>query len=466
MKKTMNPILAGCALAACSLTPMASADVILDWNEQLLNAIRTSSMNPPKATRQMAMVHCAMFDAVNGLTDLFRPYSMTDTPPAGASPEAAAAKAAHHVLSHLYPQYQAAFDSALALSLNAIPDGSSKDDGVAWGETCAAAIITLRSGDNSDVVVPYTPGVGPGWWIPTPPAYAPALLPNWPIVTPWTMTSGDQFRVNLIPALDSAEYAAAHDQVRLLGGVGSKHRTADESEIAVFWVDGPGTATPPGHWLVIASQLSQQFGLSLHENARLFAMLSLGAADAAIVSWDMKYAYNHWRPVTAIRAADGDGNRDTTQDKTWSSFVGTPPFPAYTSGHSTFSRTSAELLARYFGTNDIAFSTQSDGLPGVTRDFNSFTHASDEAGWSRIYGGIHWIYDHAGSVASAAPLAAHIWDTQLRRLGDLTGDDRVNMDDVMAFIPLWGSDDADADLDGDGSVGFMDLMNLLARWKD
>jgi hypothetical protein len=178
--------------------------------------------------------------------------------------------------------------------------------------------------------------------------------------------------------------------VKALGAAVGSSRTADQSEIALFWADGAGTETPPGHWNHIAQDVAATRGLSLKENARLFALLNIALADAGICAWDAKYTYSNWRPVTAIRAGDTDGNSATAPDVTWSSFIATPPFPDYVSGHSTFSAAAAAVLALFFGTDNVAFITGSDALPGVSRSFPSFSAAAAEAALSRIYGGIHY----------------------------------------------------------------------------
>jgi hypothetical protein len=401
--------MAGVAMVCLFSATAARADVVIDWNNELLDAIRTDRTSPPKAGRAMAVVHVAVFDAVNGILGGYTPYHVSAAAPPGASPEAAAVAAAHQALVALFPAQQATFDAELATSLAAIPDGSAKTAGIAWGEAVADQILDLRADDHSGDVIPAFYPVGSLWWIPTPPAFAPSLLPNWPTVTPFAMTSGKQFRVDAPPGPGSNEYLAAFREVKKLGKSDSPDRTAEQTQIALFWADGAGTATPPGHWHVIAQGLSEDHHLSLLENARLFALLGIASADAAIVSWDNKYAYNDWRPVTGIQNADTDGNPKTFADATWSSLIATPPFPAYTSGHSTFSSSSARVLEFFFGTDDVDFSTTSDGLPGVTRSFESFSQAAEEAGQSRIYGGIHWQYDNQGGLTSGRALAEHVF---------------------------------------------------------
>lgn len=416
MKKSLLSL----AASALVLGPAGAvgADTVTDWNAAALDAIRADRTNPPRATRNMALMNASIFDAVNGIENVYQHYLVAPAAPAGAAPEAAAAAAAHRILSTVYPDQQSNFDALLASSLAAVPDGAAEDDGVAWGEQVADAILALREGDGSDVVPPYAAPDGAGWWIPTPPAFLPALLPNWATVTPWTFDLTSRFRQPAPPPLTSAEYAAAFNEVRRLGRFDSTFRTADQSEVAQFWDDGPGTATPPGHWNQIAQILSAEQGLTLLENARLFALLGLTVADAAIVSWDNKFHWDHWRPYTGIRKADTDANDQTAVDAGWESFINNPPFPAYTSGHSTFSGSSSRLLELFFGTDDIAFDAPTDGQPtGAIRSFDSLSQAAEEAGQSRIYGGIHWQYDNTGGLSSGRALAEHVFFNYLRPRG-------------------------------------------------
>ncbi|HEX6904479.1 MAG TPA: vanadium-dependent haloperoxidase [Thermoanaerobaculia bacterium] len=398
-----------CVAALLGLAGPARADVITDWNEILLQAIRTDKTAPPKASRAMAIMNVAIYDAVNGLVGGYTPMLYAAEAPAGALPDVAAAAAARKVLVTLFPAQTPTFDAAFDAFYNAIPNSQAKSDGATWGLVVGDRILTRRADDHSGDAVDYFVPTGGSWWAPTPPAFAAALLPNWPTVTPWTMTSGSQFRSGPPPAPGSAEYTRAFIEVRRLGRANSPSRTAEQSQIALFWADGGGTVTPPGHWIQIAIGLSKEKHLSLSENARLFALLGITVADAAIVAWDHKYQYNHWRPYTAIQNAEIDGNPDTVADKTWTPFIATPPFPAYTSGHSTFSASAAKILELFFGTDAIAFSTTSDGLPGVTRSFTSLSKAAEEAGQSRIYGGIHWQYDNQIGLASGRALAQHVF---------------------------------------------------------
>jgi membrane-associated phospholipid phosphatase len=406
-------IVAGVVGSEEYLQLVSRVDTVLDWNETLLQAVRVDRTAPPRAARNMALVHAAVYDAVNAVTQTHSVYKVAAVAAPGTSPEAAAAVAAHRVLTNLYPAQMALFDAELALSLSAVPDGNAKVDGVALGRTVADGILTLRSNDGAGATVPYTPGTAPGDWRPTLPGFLPALLPQWPGVTPFALTSGGQFLPPPPPALDSAAYAADFDDVKQLGRRDSVSRTADQTEIALFWADGPGTVTPPGHWNVIAQHEAVRRGLTLAENARLFALLNLAEADASINSWNAKYVYDLWRPVTAIREAAADGNDLTSPDATWAPLLVTPPFPTYTSGHSTFSGAASGILTSFFG-DDVAFADGSDDLPGVYRSFDSFAAAANEAGRSRIYGGIHYEFDNVAGLAAGRAIAAHVFENYLK----------------------------------------------------
>jgi hypothetical protein len=404
----------GALAMALILAAPAGADVVLDWNAELLASIRAERTNPPRATRAMAMMNIAAYDAVVAIAGGYESYADHGAAPAGASAEAAAVGAAHRVLSAVYPGRQAIFDAALGVHLAALPASGAVTDGLAWGQQVADDVLAMRSVDGADLVLPYEAPLGAGWWIRTGPGFAPPLLPNWGYVTPWCLKSGSQLRLPAPPPLTSLEYAAAFDEVKRLGAADSAERTADQSEIALFWNDFAGSETPPGHWSHILQIVSEQQGLGLVENARLFALQGITVADAAIVAWDTKYHWDHWRPATGIHQADSDANPATQADPSWESFITNPPFPSYTSGHSTFSGSSGRLAALFFGHDDIAFDAPADDLPGVIRHFDGFWQASEEAGQSRIYGGIHWQYDNQGGLSSGRALAEHAFYNFLR----------------------------------------------------
>lgn len=382
-------------------------DAVLDWNRIVLEAIRTDGTPPPIAARNLAMVHTAVYDAVNAITQTHNTYRIEAEAPEGASAEAAAAAAAHRVLLNLYPEQASTFDTQLKTSLAEILDGKSETDGITLGESVAYQILAWRSTDGLNTQVDYTPGTNPGQWQPTPPNFAAPLLPQFPNVTPFAMTNGQQFRPGGPPALDSIEYALELNEVKELGKHDSIIRTPDQTEIAHFWADGAGTFTPPGHWNQIAEQVALSEGNTLADNARLFGSLNVALADAAIVAWDAKYFYDLWRPVTAIHHADNDGNALTTGDPTWDPLLNTPPFSEYVSGHSTFSGAADAILTSFFG-NNISFVDTGDPSVGITRSFDNFTQAADEAGMSRIYGGIHFQSANEDGLAAGRALGEYV----------------------------------------------------------
>jgi hypothetical protein len=215
--------------------------------------------------------------------------------------------------------------------------------------------------------------------------------------------------------LTSAQYAADLNEVKSLGAMNSTTRTADQTNIARFWADGANTSTPPGHWNRIAQTVGTAQGNTLSENARMFALLNLAEADAAIVSWDNKFQTDFWRPITAIRLADQDGNAGTDPDPNWVPLITTPPFPTYTSGHSTFSAAAAEILSSFYGTDNISFTTSAEGAPGVPdRSFTSFSQAALEAANSRIYGGIHYRFDSEHGLENGRALGQFVFANELQ----------------------------------------------------
>src|SRR5437773_2350013 len=375
-------LLSGSVSTALLISTLAHADVVTDWNNSALNAIRAGSTAPPIASRSLAILHASIYDAINGIARTYEPYLVQSAVSAGASREAAASAAAHAALVNLFPAAASGFDALHAAILAGIPNGPQKVAGIVWGEFVANQILASRANDGSDTTVPPPGGSGPGVWVPTPPAFLPYLQPQWGFVTPFAMSSSSQFRPPGPPALDSQRYAADYNEVKELGAAVGSTRTEEQTLIALFWADGAGTETPPGHWNSIAQTISAARGNTLEENARLFALLNIAMADAAICAWDAKYTFDFWRPVTAIIFTEPQLN--------WTSFIVTPPFPDYVSGHSTFSGAAATVLPLFFGTEDLPFTTGSDFLPGVYRSFSTCLDAAEEAAASRLYGVIHF----------------------------------------------------------------------------
>jgi hypothetical protein len=382
---------------------------VIYWNQVQLQAIVNDATTPEVASRGLAMVSAAVYDAVNAI-DATPGYYVTLQAPAGASADAAVASAAYTVLSYLYPGQQSYLNTTFSTDAASIPDGQSKTDGESVGQSVANAIIAMRQNDGSTNYVDYTPGSAPGDWQPTAPMFMVAENPQWAALKPFAMTSDSQFRPGAPPALTSQDYATAVNKTLDLGASNSTTRTADETQIAKFWNDGAGTYTPPGHWNSIAEAVAQQQGESLAQAARLFAELNVAEADAAIVAWDAKYTYNTWRP---IQLAGGAGTAVNSQIETianWTPLINTPPFPEYISGHSTFSGAAAAILTSVFGAN-YSFTASSMGLPGVTRSYTSFAQTAAEAGESRIYGGIHFEFSNQAALTAGGNLGAYVLQT-------------------------------------------------------
>jgi hypothetical protein len=395
--RTRRETLIGLVALVLLLHPLCQArseDMVLRWNSVLLAAINTAGQGPVPATRTVAIVQAAVYDAVNSIDQTHTPYLALIPAPAGADESAAAAQAAHDALVALFPAQNTVLDLELKAALQEIPDGDAKTASIQVGQTAAQNILAARANDGSANMVTYTPGTDPGDWQPTPPAYLPTALPQWATVTPICLQSPSQFRPPPPPALTSSDYTAAFSLTRDLGAFDSSSRTADQTEAALYWqgIVTPNS-TPPGMWNQIAQEVAMVQGNTLVQNARLFALLGLTQVDAEIACWDAKYAYNFWRPVTAIQAADTDGNPDTDPDPNWMTLFATPNHPSYPSAHSTLSTSCATVLGSFFGTDKIPFSLSWEGLPGVTRSFDSSSAAAHEAGQARIWAGIHWSYD-------------------------------------------------------------------------
>lgn len=407
MTGILTRILAALVLTVI-LSPAAAAAgfEVLTANERVLAIAAIGGQNGIVQTRTLAMVHAAIHDAVNTLDARYQRYTYTGPLLPGGSPEAAIAAALHGVLVGVTPDFGNAAQQAAALaaanadyaaSLAVIPDGAAKADGIAAGHAAAAAILALRTGDGAVLAaIPYVPLSGPGFWQPTPnpfPAnplggisFLPAILPGWGNVTPFALNDGTQFRPDGPPVLDSAEYAEAYNEVKSVGAQFSTARTEEQSEIARFWYEGSQVG-----WNRIARNVAANRGLDLWEQARLLALVNIGMADGFIAGWNTRFHYNFWRPVTAIRAGDTDGNPDTAADPGWNTYLNTPAIPDYPSTHSALGAAAAEVLARFFDNDEIAFVTTS-GAPfaEITRQFSSFSQAAQENADSRVYAGIHF----------------------------------------------------------------------------
>ncbi len=412
---TISLATAAVMVAPASASSHSRPNAVTAWNAHAGNAALAACIapadNPLSESRMYAMSHLAIHDALNAIDRRSEPYAYDAHARRGASPDAAVAAAARDVLVPVLGQLQAPFSQACidagvasvesdyAAALDAIPDGPRKERGLAVGRAAAMAVLALRSGDGADTTLldfGYTQGTAPGEWIFTPDRPF-AFAPGWGHVTPFVLDDASQFRPGPPYALDSPEYASDLNEVKALGGDGittTSARTPEQTEVALFWLE-----SSPLRWNRIARTLSASRRLDSWQSARLFALLDMALADGYIGSFDTKYHYRYWRPVSAIRAAGSDGNPDTRADPTWTPLVTTPPIPDYDSAHAVEGAAAAAVFHRFFGTDRIAFRTCSLTLPAgstcddaapVSRSFATFTEAAKENGLSRILVGFHF----------------------------------------------------------------------------
>jgi hypothetical protein len=388
----------------------AGTDEVLDWNVIALEAAAAGGQNNVVVTRTLAMMHLAIHDALNSINRRYEAYIHPGRAEPGADSAAASAAAARDVLASLIPRYgnsaqqaraMEVVDRAHADALARIRDGAAKAHGIAAGQAAAATMIALRRADGAFAPAQYTPGSVPGQWRPHPnplppnppvpdpalaPGNLPALQPQWGQVTPFTLLTASQFRLPPSPGLTSEAYARDYNEVKAVGSKHSTTRTPEQSEIVRYWYEG----SPQG-WNRIARVIVGSQKLDAWDRARLFALLNAAMADGFIAGADTRYHYNVWRPVTAIRAGDTDGNDATAADPTWETYVNTPPIPDYPSTHSVLGAAASAVMARVLGSDQVAF-TMTSGPPfaGITRSFESLSKAARENADSRVWGGIHF----------------------------------------------------------------------------
>jgi hypothetical protein len=410
--------------ASTASMTVTDGDAVIAWIDTMIEVIKADVGNVGLASRTMAMVSGAVYDAVNDIERTGSVYKVDVQAPPGASASAAASEAAYTVLSSLDPDMEPLLEVRLAQSLAAVASSSASAAGVQVGQEVAQGILAWRANDGSAAVVPYVPGTAPGDWRPTPPTYQVAWGPEWGQVETFAITKpASAFLAPPPPALNSREYAAALNQVESLGALHSKTRTPDQTQIGIFWsYDTPAMGTPVVHYEEIAETIALDEHNSLTQDARLFGLVNLAMADAGIAAWDTKYTYNRWRPITAIRLADTDGNPATIADPTWTPLGSpgdpgqpsfTPPFPSYVSGHATFGNALFTILTDFYHTDQLHFTLTSDLLPGVTRSYNSFSQASYENAISRIYLGIHFWFDETAGMKMGREIASNVFANAL-----------------------------------------------------
>lgn len=390
---------AGLAALVLILGPVAAdasepdVERFAKWNELVLTAVSESTSAPCLASRNLAILHGAAFDAVNSFSGKYSSFRYNQDPPVGTFPAAAMTGAMWKVASELFPSHSALYDAERDRQLEAyrsIHGDPAVESSFAYGVTVATAVLQVRADDGASTRTTYVPKDAPGKWRRTPPRYRPPEMPSWYLVRPFVLNSADQFRPAGPPPLDSEAYRAAVREVYELGGVNSNERTLADANGAVFWACFSYTSTPAGHWNEIARRIAVEQKMSLLESARMMALLNLATADAGIAAWECKYYYELWRPIQAIRAAT-DEFEDAVK---WNSLLVSPPHPEYVSGHSTFSGAAAALLAGFFENDAVPFWATSSEFPGVQRRYDSFWKCAEEIGQSRLYGGIHFSFSN------------------------------------------------------------------------
>jgi len=368
----------GAALSACL---SAGADVVTDWNDVGLQRLLAARQSPPEGARTLAMMHVAMFDAINAVQPRYVSYAFKGKAPAGASAEAAGAAAARTVLLKLFPEQKDAIEQAWSSSIAAIPEGPGKTAGVALGEQVGGECIAMREKDGVGVSFAYRPVTAPGVYVPT-------MLPasaEWPTVKPFFMKEPAQFRPAPPPALKSAAWAKDFNEIKQVGGRQSSVRSAEQTEVARFWA-----LTGPSSWNPVVRAVSSAAGLGLVDNARLFALANMAAIDSFVAVFDAKYTYNLWRPITAIRNGDRHDNSEVARDAGWMPLIDTPMHPEYPCAHCISSAAVGTVLASELKGRPVAIAMTSVTAPGVTRRWTRVEDYMDEVSNARVWSGVHY----------------------------------------------------------------------------
>ena len=379
MSRSVSAAMIG-AWVAVGAPASARANVITDWDEKAVAIV--TPMPPYTAQRVMGMVHIAMFDAVNSIERRFRPYLVQLPADPTTSKEAAAASAAAAVLATIDSKTAGEMKIAIASYLASIPDSAAKSDGVKLGEAVAARVVEARANDGADALDDYRPRTTPGVYVPTPITAASA----WPNVKPFAMTKGSQFRPDPPISLTSKEWAADFNELKDYGGKTGAKRSAQQTEIAQFWLMvGPPAYHPFARNLVTAKQMN------VDDSARFMALVAVGLNEALIAVFDAKYHYNFWRPITAIRNGDIDDNPATEREATWQPIDNTPMHPEYPCAHCILSGSVAGVVKAVLGTAEIPeIAVTSATAPGVTHRWTNMTAFTDEVANARIWAGFHY----------------------------------------------------------------------------
>jgi hypothetical protein len=396
----------------------SATDIVIEWNRILQATVAIPGALPPTIfiTRPLAILHVAMFDALNSIDYVYQPYAVRATVVGSPSREVAAARAARDVMVAMFPAQAATFDAALAATVARFP-GDPGTQGANIGAAAAQAILALRANDGwvRAAQVPYILPDLPGYWQPVPPQNATATLVHYQDVLPFALGSRMQFMVEAPPALTSQRYADDFNEVKRLGGATSTERTAQQTQTAQLWAGVGYSPNGPLVWFNLGSNLARARALNGVDTARNLALLAITMHDALLTSFSSKFLYGLWRPTTAIRAADRDNNPATEADPTFVSLIPTPPYPSYAGNMACVGASSSALFARIFGRDDVPFSVTWTGIaqPDVTRSYNGFRQAADEEARSRIYAGIHYTFDHTASFGSCTNVANYTFSNYL-----------------------------------------------------
>jgi len=379
-------------LAASLLaSPLAKADVVTDWNIKGGEVVVAAGLGAPPATRVLAIVQTAVYEAANAITKRYPPSGLKLDAAPGASVDAAVAAASRATLVRLVPSQQAAVDTAYQAALAKIPDGPAKTAGIAVGDQAAAAVLAMRADDGAAAAESYRPATTAGVYVPT----VVPVVSVWPQRKPWLLTSPAQFRPGPPPALTSEVWARDYNEIKALGGKVNSRRTADQTEIAIFW---EATAPPIYHGVV--RSVANMPGREVTQNARLFAVATQASDDALIAVFDAKYTYNFWRPVTAIRNADLDGNDATERDPSWMPLIDTPMHPEYPCAHCILSATIGTVLKGELGAGPVpTLTTNSSTAKGAARSWTTIDAFIEEVADARVYDGVH--YRNSAQVGTA-----------------------------------------------------------------
>lgn len=397
----------------------SAAEIVIEWNRILQATLRIPGALPPTTfvTRPYAVLHVAMFDALNSIDPVYREYAVRATVIGNPSREVAAAQAARDVMVAMFPAQAATFDAALAATIARFP-GDPATQGANIGAVAARAILAARADDGwiRSAQVPYILADLPGYWQPVPPQNAAATLVHYQDVRPFVLGSRLQFMVEAPPALTSQRYADDFNEVKRLGGATSTARTAEQTQTAQLWASVGYSQAVQGVWHNVGRDLARARGLNGVDTARVLALLAITMHDALQTSFSGKFIYGLWRPTTAIRNADRDNNPATEADPTFVSLIPTPPYPSYPGNVACLGASSAALFTRIWGRDDIPFSVTWTGIapqPDVTRSYNGFRQLADEGARSRIYGGIHFTFDHTASFGSCTVLGNYAFSNYL-----------------------------------------------------